>query len=131
MAREVIQWLDPAFSQLFELRVDNGEVATFLGTQSDLEARRKLEATLRKSRDAEQKETRHVQDEIARLEALLDATPVLEAPPPAEVTIPRSRPIPKNADVYYAPAPAKTRLRGLHRGLILWQSYNCLLVEFC
>jgi hypothetical protein len=69
---------------------------------ADLDALRKLEATLRKSRDAEQKETRHIQDEIARLEALLDATPVLEVPPPAEVTIPRSRPIPKTADVYYA-----------------------------
>ena len=69
---------------------------------ADLDALRKLEATLRKSRDVEQKETRHIQDEIARLKALLDATPVLEVPPPAEVTIPRSRPVPKNADVYYA-----------------------------
>jgi hypothetical protein len=82
---------------------------------ADLDALRKLEATLRKSRDAEQKETRHIQDEIARLEALLDATPVLEVPPPAEVTIPRSRPIPKTAaDKAGVPAgvPAGWDVRG-------------------
>lgn len=69
---------------------------------ADLDALRKLEAELRKSRNAEQTITTGIQNEIARLEALLDATPVLKTPPPAEVTIPQSRSIPNNADVYYA-----------------------------
>jgi hypothetical protein len=69
---------------------------------ADLDELRKLEQELRRNRDTEQQETNRIQDEIARLEALLDATPVLTVPPPAEVTIPNSRPIPKNADVYYA-----------------------------
>jgi len=69
---------------------------------ADVEQLRKLEQQLRKERDAEKQLTVTVQDEIAKLLAMLDATPVLNAPPPDEVTIPNSRPIPESAEVYYA-----------------------------
>lgn len=69
---------------------------------ADLKELKALEAKLRKERDAEHQATAGLQQEIARLEALLDRTPVLKAPPPAEVTIPNSRPVPPNAVVYHA-----------------------------
>ncbi|MCP5536451.1 MAG: hypothetical protein H7A51_09490 [Akkermansiaceae bacterium] len=62
----------------------------------------KLEEKTRKERDDENKKTSAIQKEIARLEALLDATPPVKAPPPAEVSIPISRSIPKSAEIYYA-----------------------------
>ncbi|MEM1083937.1 MAG: hypothetical protein AAGI48_07415 [Verrucomicrobiota bacterium] len=69
---------------------------------ADLEELRKLEAKLRPERNAENEKTRKIQEEIARLEALLDESRRVAAPPPAVVTIPDSRPIPKSADIYYS-----------------------------
>jgi len=63
---------------------------------------KELEKKVRAERDEAQQQTNVVMEEIARLEAMLDQTPVLTAPPPEEVTIPNSRPIPENADIYYA-----------------------------
>ncbi len=69
---------------------------------ADINELKTLEAQVRKERDAEHEKTVVVQEEIAKLEAMLDQTPVLKAPPPAEVTIPNSRPIPPSAEVYHA-----------------------------
>lgn len=68
---------------------------------ANLDQLRKLEVQKRKERDVEEKKTTFMQEEIARLEALLDETPVLTIPP-TEVSIPVSRPVPKNAETYYA-----------------------------
>ncbi|MEM9480943.1 MAG: hypothetical protein AAGA58_14910 [Verrucomicrobiota bacterium] len=69
---------------------------------AELEELKKLEEELRPQRDMENEKTAEIQKEIADLEALLDETRRYEAPAPAVVTIPQSRPIPKNTDVYYA-----------------------------
>ncbi|MGE9268654.1 MAG: hypothetical protein ACQKBY_11195 [Verrucomicrobiales bacterium] len=69
---------------------------------ADLEELKKVEEKLRQEQAAEDEKTKTVQAEIAKLEAQLDATPVLEAQPPAVVNIPNSRPIPANAKVYRA-----------------------------
>jgi hypothetical protein len=69
---------------------------------ADLKELRILEAKVREERNAESETTVRIQEEIAKLEAQLDQTPVLKAPPPAEVTIPNSRPIPPKAVVYHA-----------------------------
>ena len=69
---------------------------------ANLDELRKLEKQIRPERDAEHAQTVKIQEEIARLEALLDETPVLEALPPTVVTIPDSRPIPPTAQIYYA-----------------------------
>ncbi len=69
---------------------------------ADLKELKILETKVRKERDTENEATVAIQKEIAELEAQLDQTPVLEAPPPAEVTIPNSRPIPPKAVVYHA-----------------------------
>ena len=63
---------------------------------------KELEIKVRAERDEAQQQTNLVMEEIARLEAMLDQTPVLTAPPAEEVTIPNSRPIPENADIFYA-----------------------------
>ena len=55
----------------------------------------------REQRDAEAKKTEQIQDRIAKLEALLDETPVLKVEPTV-VGIPASRPIPDNAEIYRA-----------------------------
>lgn len=68
---------------------------------ADLEELRKLEKKAREERDKEAEETKKIQEEIARLEALLDETPVLKVDPTV-VSIPTSRPVPKNAEVYHA-----------------------------
>ncbi len=68
---------------------------------ADLDALQSLERKLRLEKDIEEAETNRLQKEIAKLEAQLDATPILVSTP-AEVTIPSSRPIPSNADLYYA-----------------------------
>ena len=68
---------------------------------ADLEELKKLEKKSRQERDAEAKKTKTIQDEIARLEALLDETPVLKVEPTI-VGIPASRPVPKNAEIYHA-----------------------------
>lgn len=68
---------------------------------ADLNQLKKLERKLRVERDIEESETTRLQKEIAKLEAQLDATPVLVSVP-TEVSIPNSRPVPNNADMYYA-----------------------------
>jgi hypothetical protein len=69
---------------------------------ADLSQLKVLEAKVRKERDAENETTVHVQEEITKLEAQLDQTPVFKAPLPAEVNIPNSRPIPPKAIVCHA-----------------------------
>ena len=69
---------------------------------ADLNELKILEAKVRKERDTENEAAVLIQEEIAKLEAQLDQTPVLTPPPPAEVTIPNSRPIPPKAVVYHA-----------------------------
>ena len=69
---------------------------------ADLSQLKILEAKVRKERDAENETTVRIQEEIAKLEAQLDQTPVFKAPPPTEVNIPNSRPIPLKAIVYHA-----------------------------
>jgi hypothetical protein len=59
-------------------------------------------AAAKAERDQEQQKTVTMQEEIRRLEMLLDTTPVVEGIPPTEVKIPNSRPIPENAIVYIA-----------------------------
>ena len=66
-----------------------------------LDQLKKLAAKVRSQRDAETKKTNQVQEEIARLETLLDKTPVLKIEPTL-VRIPASRPVPKDAKRYYA-----------------------------
>ena len=68
---------------------------------ADLEQLKKLEKEKSKQRDQEEKKTTFMQEEIARLEALLDDTPVLTMAA-TEVSIPVSRDIPKNSETYYA-----------------------------
>ena len=68
---------------------------------ADLEQLKKLEKKSRKERDDEAKKTKGIQEEIARLEALLDKTPVLKVDPTV-IRIPASRPKPKSAEEYYA-----------------------------
>jgi len=68
---------------------------------ADLNELKDLERKLKNERDQEATETRRIQEEIARLEALLDQTKV-EKVDPTIVGIPASRPIPKNAEIYYA-----------------------------
>ena len=69
---------------------------------ADLNELRILETKVRQERDGENETTVRIQEEIAKLEAQLDQTPVFKAPPPSEVTIPNSRPIPPKAAVYHA-----------------------------
>lgn len=54
------------------------------------------------ARDAEQVKANAMMDEIARLEAMLDTTPVAKDIPATEITIPATRPIPEGAKVHYA-----------------------------
>ena len=69
---------------------------------ADLNQLKILETKVRQERDAENESTVRIQEEIAKLEAQLDQTPVFKAPPPTEVNIPNSRPIPPKAVVYHA-----------------------------
>jgi hypothetical protein len=66
-----------------------------------LDQLKKLADKIRSQRDAEAKKTSEIQKEIARLEELLDQTPVLKIEPTV-VRIPASRPVPKKAKIYYA-----------------------------
>jgi len=59
-------------------------------------------STVMAERDAESKKTQTIQEEIAKLEGLLDKTPVLATNKPTVVNIPNSRPIPDNAKMFYA-----------------------------
>lgn len=65
-------------------------------------ALREREAELLAERDAAKEQALALQEEIKQLEALLDATPLLEPIPPTVVTIPDSRPVPGNAREYFA-----------------------------
>ncbi len=69
---------------------------------ADLEELKALEAKVRAERDTENNATVLIQEEIAKIQAQLDQTPVFTPPPPAEVNIPNSRPIPPKAVVYHA-----------------------------
>lgn len=71
---------------------------------ADLAKLREIEAKVKAERDAESKKTKTVQDEIAKLEGLLENTPPPEADTPTVVNIPNSRPIPSDAKIYYAMA---------------------------
>lgn len=68
----------------------------------DLGKLREIEKKVRTERDSEAKVTKVIQDEIAKLEALLDDTPTIKPDEPTVVNIPNSRAIPKNAKIYYA-----------------------------
>lgn len=84
--------------QLALLEKSRDERKDLLANLKELqELAKKVEA----ERDAEAKKTETIQDEIAKLEALLDQTPVLKVDPTV-VGIPASRPIPKDAEVYHA-----------------------------
>jgi hypothetical protein len=62
---------------------------------------KKREEKALKERDNENKKTTEIQKEIARLKALLDDNPIVTIAP-TEVSIPISRSIPKNAEIYHA-----------------------------
>ena len=66
-----------------------------------VEELRAKEAELREARDAAKEKTVAFQEEIKRIEALLDTSKQVEPIPPTEVTIPQSRPIPENARQYF------------------------------
>ena len=66
---------------------------------ADLEELKKIEDQIRKEREAEDQKTTKIQEEIARLEALLDDTPI-KTTAPTVVSIPISKAVPKNAEIY-------------------------------
>jgi hypothetical protein len=100
------QQIEEEKRQLALLEKDLGDNQEFLAKLDEV---RKLEAKVRPERDAEQAQTVKIQEEIARLEALLDDSLKIEGPPPTVVTIPDSRPIPPTAQIYYA-IVAKNRI---------------------
>ncbi|MFK7850253.1 MAG: hypothetical protein AB8D78_04670 [Akkermansiaceae bacterium] len=67
-----------------------------------LEELRKIEKQVRSERELETEATVKIQSEIARLEGLLDETPIPAPYEPAVVNIPNSRAIPDDARIYYA-----------------------------
>lgn len=67
----------------------------------ELKELQKAAKVAREQRDAEAKITEQIQDGIAKLEALLDDTPILKVEPTI-VGIPASRSIPDNAEIYRA-----------------------------
>lgn len=71
---------------------------------ADVKELRELEKKIRAERDAESEKTTKIQEEIAKLEALLDQTPAIKPDTPTVVNIPNSRPIPSDAKIYYAMA---------------------------
>lgn len=76
---------------------------------ADLNKLRDLEEKVRVERDKAQEVITTIQDEIAKLEAMLDQTPAIKPDTPTVVNIPNSRPIPNDANIYYGIA-AKGRL---------------------
>ena len=89
---------------LLEKSVEESKVAL-----ADIDKLRELEKTVRKERDDENEANTAIQVEISELEALLDQTPTIKPDTPTVVSIPNNRPIPSDANVYYAIA-AKERL---------------------
>jgi hypothetical protein len=68
----------------------------------EVETLSKLQAKHQKELDVENQKTNKLLEEIRKLEALLDSTPVPQARKPDIVRIPNSRPIPDGANLYYA-----------------------------
>jgi hypothetical protein len=71
---------------------------------ADLGKLREIEAKVKAEREAESKTTVTIQEEIAKLEGLLDRTPPLDPDTPTVVNIPNSRPIPSDAKQFYGVA---------------------------
>lgn len=69
---------------------------------AELEKLREIEKKVRAERDSETSITNAIQDEISKLEALLDETPAPKPDEPTVVNIPNSRPIPDDAVIYHA-----------------------------
>ena len=90
--------LEKVRQELLQLRED---VATEESEQVAMSELKRLELQVRKERDTEQKETLDLQKEIEVLLGNLDDSPVLKAIPPVNVSIPDSRPIPDNAEIFY------------------------------
>lgn len=67
-----------------------------------IEKLRQLQTRHQKDLDAEQKKTDALLEEIRRLEALLDKTPLPKARKPDVVRVPNSREVPSGANIYYA-----------------------------
>jgi RNAse (barnase) inhibitor barstar len=84
-----------------EIRLMNLDLSKEERSNKALAELLKLREEIEKERDEEKAKTKAFQEEIAMLESNLDQTPVLKPLPPAEVSIPDSRPIPDNADMYY------------------------------
>lgn len=85
---------------------------------ADLDKLRAIEAAVKAEREAEIKKTQTIQDEIAKLEGLLDSTPKLQSDAPTVVNIPNSRPIPTDAKMFYAMA-IKSRLHIIDPNVVL------------
>ena len=68
----------------------------------DVEKLRQLQAKHQSELDAEKKKTDALLEEIRKLEALLDDTPLPQEVKPDIVRIPNSREIPEGANIYYA-----------------------------
>jgi hypothetical protein len=68
----------------------------------ELEKLKELAKKLGLTREEENKKTTVIQEQIAKLEAMLDQTPAIDPNQPTVVNIPNSRPIPADAKVYYA-----------------------------
>jgi hypothetical protein len=68
----------------------------------DVDKLRQLQAKHQSELDAEKKKTDALLEEIRKLEALLDDTPLPQAVKPDIVRIPNSREIPEGANIYYA-----------------------------
>ena len=83
--------------QLAQLETDVKENNDIL---ADLMELRKLEKKTRTQRDSENKISTTIQNQIAKLKALLDSNPV-KTIPPTVVNIPTSKSIPKNAEIYH------------------------------
>lgn len=69
---------------------------------ADIDKLRELEKKVREERDSEDETNTAIQTEISELEALLDQTPAIKPDTPTVVSIPNNRPIPSDANVYYA-----------------------------
>eukprot|EP00903_Cladosiphon_okamuranus_P003528 g3526.t1 len=68
----------------------------------DISKLKELEKKVRETRDKESQQTISIQEEIAKLEGLLDETPAVKPDEPTVVNIPNSRPIPNDARIFNA-----------------------------
>ena len=121
-AQEMLKQIDLDAKRLEELRnMPQPSVVEFEELQKAIEALKKLKdeklkkiqahggemAELQRqhdsaqaARDGEQQKNAAMQEEIQRLEGLLDTTPVSKEIPPTEITIPATREIPEGAKVH-------------------------------